>query len=246
MTDSVMTIASQLVLPDKVDGKNPQAFKLSVSIPANDDTGVMIDNVMKGDRIYIYDASGICSFKSAKMKRIKSIVRIANVVAEGILLAATEGAAAPAIPLWNTALKEIGNAVGDSDIKHSRRDAYGQDPGTEDYGKNEGGLIVCMPESKGAVYATDKFHFHDGAKQEGRLYKYYSQAAKDSNVLFPCNHKNEKKDGGRLSATASVHGAIHVLAFDSNFDDNAGAYNVSLVVIREGYDPNTCLAALGY
>jgi hypothetical protein len=205
-----------------------EAFKLWASIPVNDDVGVLIDNVLAGDEIIIYDASGIASFKSTSMKVIKGVVGIANAIGTKALVYATDGAAAPFVKEWNSTLDKVGKAVGDSDIKHGRRDAYGRDPGTGDYAKNEGGLIVCMPESKGAIYATKDYHFKDKAKDNGRKYEYYSDKAKANNVLFPCN-----VNGGKMSAIAGTAGAIHVLAFDEKFTDNAGAYTVGLIVIRK-------------
>lgn len=229
MSDSITTVTPTITLPINMAGVTGQieAFKLWVSIPANDDTGVLIDNVMAGDQIQVYDASGIASFKETSMKLVKGIVGVANAIAGDLLLYATDGTAAPFVMAWNKAVQGISDAVGDSDIKHARRDQYGRDPGTGDYGKDEGGLIVCMPESKGVIYATDDFHFADGAKSHGREYQYYSAAAKNYNVLFPSN-----VSGGRLTATASIPGAVHVLAFDSNFKDNAGSYTVGLLIIR--------------
>ncbi|WP_025762614.1 hypothetical protein [Dyadobacter tibetensis] len=225
---STQSITPNLTLPSFLDsGQQIEGFKLWVSIPANDDTGVIIDNVLPGDEIYVYDASGIASFKKTSMKLVKAIVGIANAIAGDVLMVATEGAAAPFVGAWNTALKGIGDAVGDSDISHGRRDMFGQDPGTGDYGKNEGGLIVCMPESRGAIYASDSYHLADDSKSQGRKYQYYSQAIKDKNAFFPCPVPD-----GRMSGKATISGAVHVLAFDSNFQDNAGSYNVGLIVVR--------------
>lgn len=219
------TLTLPLTIPDMA-GKI-EAFKLWACISANDNNGVTIDNVMVGDQVYIYDVSGIASFKSTNIKTVKSIVGVANAIVGLASIYATDGAAAPFVEQWNKSLQQIGDAFGNSNIAHARRDGYGRDPGTGDYAKNEGGLIVCMPESKGTVYATDDYHFADGAKSQGRKYQYYSSAAKKHNVLFPCN-----VEGGHLSAKASVPGTVHVLAFDSKFTDNAGAYNVALLIIR--------------
>lgn len=229
MSDSIETVSATLTLPITFPGATGQveAFKLWSRIPANDQNGITIDNVMKGDEIHIYYASGIASFKDTNMKMVKSIVGIANAIAEDVLLYATEGEAAPFLLQWNKYYKEIGDAVGDSNIKHARRDQFGEDPGTGDFGKEEGGLIVCMPESKGTIYASDRFYFSSKAKSEGRKYEYYSDEAKRLNVLFPSNSA-----GGRTSATATIGGAVNVLAFDSKFTDNAGDYVVGILIIR--------------
>lgn len=229
----VTLVVPSLTLPLNLKDSNgtdigqAEAFKLWASIPANDEVGVIIDNVLPGDEIIIYDASGIASFKSTSMKVIKGVVGIANAIATKTLVYATDGAAEPFVKQWNDTLDKVGKAVGDSDIKHGRRDAYGRDPGTGDYAKDEGGLVVCMPETKGAIYATSDYHFTDGAKSHGRKEEYYSAKAKTNNVLFPCNI-----EGGLMSAVAKTAGAIHVLAFDEKFTDNAGAYTVGLIVLR--------------
>eukprot|EP01084_Bolivina_argentea_P213789 363001_1 len=113
------------------------------------------------------------------------------------------------------------------DIKHKRRDGYGQDPGTDDYAKNEGGIIVCMPKAGGALYATDENHLQSGAKQNGRLPKYFSQNVINLNSFFPCN-----KSGGQMLATAKQDGVLHIIAFDQKFSDNGGTYEVKINITR--------------
>ncbi|MCW5201277.1 hypothetical protein VU07_05750, partial [Desulfobulbus sp. F4] len=161
---SGIVITPSVTLPaNNQDGKQYEAFKVWASIPVCDDKGITIDNVKNGDEITIYNAAGIASFDKTSMKMIKAIVGIANGIAGDILIYATDGLAAPFVEAWNKSLKAIGDAVGDSDIEHKRRDPYGKDPGTGDTGKHEGGLIVCMPGSGGAIYATDDYYFQDGA-----------------------------------------------------------------------------------
>lgn len=213
---------------DGEDVGNIEAFKLFASISTSDDVGIIIDNVMEGDEILIYDASGIASFKKTSMALIKGVIGIANAIGTSALVYATEGAAAPFVKEWNSALSSIGDAVGDGEIKHARRDAYGQDPGTGDYAKNEGGLIVCMPKSKGAIYATDDYHLTGDTKENGRRVEYYSEKTIEKNAFFPCN-----VSAGKMSGVAQIAGAAHILSFDSNFEDNCGAYTVGIIVIRK-------------
>ena len=93
---STTTISPTLTLPNRLDsGEQIEGYKLWVSIPANDDTGVIIDNVLPGDEIVIYDASGICSFDKTNMAMVKAIVGLANAVAGDVVMYATDGAAAP-------------------------------------------------------------------------------------------------------------------------------------------------------
>lgn len=205
-----------------------EAFKLFASISATDDVGIIIDNVLPGDELIVYDASGISSFRSSNMKLIKGLVGIANALATKALVFATDGAALPFTKAWNSALGKVGEAIDDGKMKHSRRDAYGRDPGTGDYAKHEGGLIVCMPKARGAVYATSDYHLTGDTKNKGRKTKYYPSKAEKKNVWWPCN-----VDGGLMSKKAEEAGAIHVLAYDDKFTDNCGAYTVGMIVIRK-------------
>ncbi len=241
---SVTIISPTLTLPLKNESNNKyDAYKLNVAIAANDNTGVVIDNVLPGDFIYIYRASGIASFKKANMKVVKSIVGIANTIVGGVVIASTDGAATPFVKAWNKSLKTLSDAVTKDEINRARRDPYGQDPSTSDYAKKEGGLILCMPKARGAIYANNDYYLQSDSKSEGRKYKYYSKKAKENNVIFPCPvnisshdiyHPNQaSSNSGRMSAIAEEPGAIQLLAFDSKFTDNAGTYEVGLVIVRK-------------
>lgn len=230
MSDPVVSISPALTLPPTMEGAPYaiEAYNLWVSIPANNDVGAIISGVLPGDTLIVYSASGIASFEKTSMKLVKAVLGVANAIAGDVLMFATEGAAAPFVAAWNSAVTQIGDAVGDADIQSKRRDPYGRDPGTGDYASHEGGLIVCMPECKGAIYATDDYYLDGDSKDHGRQTKYYSKAAVEHNVLFPC-----PVNGGQMRATASIGGSISILAFDSKFDDNAGAYSVGLCVVRQ-------------
>jgi hypothetical protein len=229
MSDPVVSISPALTLPPTMAGAPYaiEAYNLWVSIPANNDVGAIISGVLAGDTLIVYSASGIASFDSTSMKLVGAALGLANAIAGDVLMFATEGAAAPFVAAWNTAASTVIDAVGNADIKSKRRDPYGCDPGTGDYASHEGGLIVCMPECKGAIYASDDYYLGDDSKSKGRRYPDYSAAAKKRNVLYPC-----PVPGGLMSATASIAGAINILAFDSTFDDNAGSYNVGLCIVR--------------
>lgn len=232
VTSAVTAFSPTLTLPlnyQLASGQSvpAEAYKLWACIPANDETGIVIDNVQAGDTVLIYDASGIASFKSTNMDVVKAAVGIANAIVNGVAIVATEGAAAPFLAGWNGVVDKVQDAIPSGAVQHGRRDMYGRDPGTGDYGKQEGGLIVCMPESKGPIYATSDYYLDDGSKSGGRQTKYFSKATKAKNAFFPCN-----VSGGTLQGTASMAGAVHVLAFDSKFSDNAGYYTVALLVLR--------------
>ena len=233
-----VTFTPSITLPNQTPDDVPiQHYLVWASIPANDDKGIVIDNVLEGDEIEVYNAAGIASFGKVNMEPIKGIVGIINVVAGGAIVLA-EPEMAPLVAGFTAGVEAIIDAV-PNELGTTRRNAYGLDPGTGDYAKDEGGLIICMPESSGAIYATDKYHLTGDTKNEGRLYKYYSDATKDINAFFPCPVENDANDpaspdNGRMSGTSGKagRGAINILAFDERFDDNAGYYNVGMVITR--------------
>jgi hypothetical protein len=239
MISEAVTFSPAVTLPEQGPNGQPiQHFLVWASIPANDDKGIVIDNVLRGDVIEVYNTAGIASFDKVNMEPIKGIVGIMNAMIDGAVVL-TEPEMAPLVAAFTVGVNAIVDAVPD-ELGNARRTAYGLDPGTGDYAKNEGGLIVCMPESYGAIYATDKYHLTGDTKNEGRLYKYYSDETKKMNAFFPCPIFNEddpnSPDNGRMSATSNQvgRGAVTILAFDENFSDNAGYYNVGIIVTRPG------------
>ncbi len=207
------------------------AYKVFAGISSNDPDGLTIENVLAGDEVIIYDATGTAYFSSSKMNLIKGVIGIANAVAGDVLMFATEGAAAPFVKGWNESLSALGSAFEAPEGKGSKaRDSYGKDPNSGDFGKNEGGIIVCMPDSSGVLYASDDNHLKDGAKKNGRKPEYFSDNVKNSNAFFPFNGS-----GGQMSAVAGKSGNVHILAFDgkgNGFTDNQGYYTIGVIVVR--------------
>jgi len=206
------------------------AYKIWAAISTNDPGGLTIENILPGDQVIIYDASGLASFSASHVDLIKGVIGIANMIGGVVVIAATDGAATPFVEAWNKSVSKLGDAFPGTK-GNKNRDAYGQDPGGDlsdgNYAKEEGGIIVCMPEANGTLYATPDTYLADGAKKNGRLPAYFSKKVKDCNSFFLSN-----KPGGQMQATATKSGHVHILAFDSDFSDNQGVYNIGVVVVR--------------
>ena len=70
-------------------------------------------------------------------------------------------------------------------------------------------------------------HLENGAKQDGRLNKYVNEVDRDSKkYFFPCREKNST-----MKMDSTEDGIIYILAFDSDYSDNAGSYEVRFRVI---------------
>ncbi|EHN68012.1 MULTISPECIES: hypothetical protein [Aliivibrio] len=191
-------------------------------VTANDSTGLIIDNLQQGDQLTIESASGLASFKETDMKIIKSVISVYGAISTLGANIITEGQLTPYLSQFNSIFDSIKAAVPDK-IQHAVRDASGRDPGTGDYAKNEGGLIVCMPKARGAIYATSDNHLESGAKHNGRQEKYFPKSIKDKESFFFYDKAENKK-------ITSMTGAVNILAFDSKFSDNAGYYEFKVTI----------------
>lgn len=208
------------------ESPNAKEISLWAVVTANDSEGLIIDGIKKGDRVIIESANGIASFKETNMKFLKSIITITQAITEAGAAIYTEGQSTKFHDEFTASFDAIKEIVPNK-ITHARRDAWGEDPGTNDYAKHEGGLIVCMPSAHGAIYATEDNYLADGAKKNGRQTKYFSKNIKNLNSFFPCNCS-----GGTREGVAKTEGSINILAFDSKFNDNAGYYEFKLKIIR--------------
>ena len=114
-------------------------------------------------------------------------------------------------------------------------DGYGRDMDGGNYAQNEGGIIVCMPSARGPMYAHDKNHLEAAAASAGRFEDYLSSDMKDK-CFFPTRIDRENGENGTLRSArpqvADQDGVLHILAFDSIYDDNAGSYEVKFRIKR--------------
>ena len=182
-------------------------------IEAVDDRGIAIDAVKAGDTVSIRAISGQASFSGqpGAIKVLRSVIYSASA---GLIRK-------PA------AVKAAEDQVGIAKRRPEQgkeRDGYGQDE-NGNYARNEGGVIVCMPAAGGPMYAHDRNHLRPGAESEGRLDKFLSPDMRGK-CFFPTRDElgQERK--------VARDGILYVLAFDRDFKDNAGGYEVSLLIKR--------------
>ena len=177
-------------------------------VSATDGSGIAVDNVKEGDTFRIIDASGVCSFSKGKAKLVRSIVTVAASVA-------TAGVAGAG--LWkkvtDSMRAELDKHADDDSRGAKRRDAFGQEiGGGGNIAKEEGGLIVCLPPATGMVYSNGKVRRGDHKKPPPNG-AYFLQR-------------------GSISHAISADGVIRIGAFDSNFKDNAGCYEIKFSLTR--------------
>lgn len=205
-------------------GMTVGSVSLWAVVTANDSVGLIIDNLKAGDEVIIESANGVASFKETSMKSVKSLITVLGAVSTLGADILSEGELAPFNSEFEKGFDAIKAAVPDK-IVHAVRDAWGEDPGTGDYAKHEGGLIVCMPAAHGALYASSENYLASGAKKHGRKKEYFSKNIIEKESFFPCNCA-----GGVLQQKTSFDGPINILAFDSKFKDNAGFYEFKATI----------------
>ena len=200
--------------PDIVfDAKGSERWEFWAEISATDDSGVSVDKLKKGDKLQIIEISGAFSFAKGKSRLILSIIATAANAALG-----AAGAAA-----WNAAVSSMRKdldkhiAVDGGNDGGKKRDGYGREVGGDgNYAQEEGGIIVCLPQAGGVVYSSKKVR---RAKGGGGGYV-------GGGWFFPI-----RRDVGK-TWTIVRDGVLRIAAFDSNYSDNAGSYEVKFSITR--------------
>jgi hypothetical protein len=188
---------------------------LAAFLNARDDLGVAIANVKKGDTLAITSASGIASFDGKNGELVSSFIAVVATAAADV---ATNRTSAGVIKqLTITADSQFGSGG-----THKRRDAFGRDPGGEkQYEKNEGGVLVCLPEA-GGIYYSDLGKIKEKAER--------SDAIRPAHVKHGFFLRPNNPEHNRRHLTAD--GDLHLLVWDSKFEDNQGYYRVMVKLIR--------------
>ena len=225
--EAVAAMSAGQFRPDVAFPEDGAAIEFWGVVAANDRVGIVIDGLKKGDVVHVSSLNGIASFAESSNKLLAGFIEIAGGLLQNGLNYYSKGQAAQVDAAIDKHTRELVQELS-KDVKHKRRDAYGMDPGTDDFGKNEGGIIFCMPKSRGALYAAKENYLKGGAKHNSRLPEYFSDNIKRVNSWFP-----SRKEGGLDEKTVTQNGPLHVLAFDSDFRDNSGSYVIKLKVTRQ-------------
>ena len=226
-----MSDAGDPLVPDVKIEFPPDASGVAIwaKVSATDMSGVTITNIEMGDIVRVETISGFCSFSDKSfVGHLKSVAGIVG----GIL---TSG-----LPLFSgTEVKTIGDALKKgagslesyAGTKGKVRTGYGKVRGKDRFAVKEGGIIVCMPSARGAIYAAEDSYLDGDAEEHGRLPQYVAPHLRNW-CFFPC-----RQAGGLMEKTAQQDGTVHVLVFDKEYQDNAGAYEVKLTITRPGRGP---------
>ena len=205
------------------DRAEPEAL-LVLFINAADPLGVSIVGVQNGDYVEVLSPSGIASFSEDKGNPLAS--SIVGLVATGATVAVGAAGLPEVVPVINAAEKFAQEQFKATNAKTKKRDTFGVDPGSGHKARQEGGILVCLPEAGGTFYSGDGDHKErwikgDGARTDDRL------PAHVFGSFFPRQGFGEH-NRRKVTQTAPMY----VVPWDWKFEDNAGYYKVFVKLTR--------------
>jgi hypothetical protein len=205
------------VLWDATDGE----LSAVIFLNAGDDRGVMISGVQESDTIEFLSSTGIASF--AENTQNKYAGAVIGIVGAGATVAAGVFGVPEFTPLIGPAVEFAKSQFGEeTKVKSKRRDPFGVDPGTRDLARQEGGVIISMPDAGCCFYsgASEKFWIQ---KPGARIPRNYPAHVKGAFFLTP---------GGTNIHTANTAGDIIIYPWDWKFEDNFGFYRLHVLLKR--------------
>jgi hypothetical protein len=228
--NQIATIASALTTTKEL-GDHPAGFGkgfdwdrkdkeilLAVFINAADFLGVCISGVEAGDVLQVTSCTGVASFAEDTGNPLaESIVGLVASAAEiGAPLVGIP-AAVPFIEAAEAFAKEQFKAT---NAKTKRRDAFGVDPGSGHRARQEGGVLITLPEAGGPFYSGDSDHQSRWIKSPGDR--------TDVNLPSHVSHAFFPRHGDTNHNTRTLHtaGEIYITPWDYKFEDNAGYYKI--------------------
>jgi hypothetical protein len=212
--------------------RSTQSALLVVLVNPADPTGVMITGLEPGDTIQVLSASGLASFsKNTGHPGLSSLVAF---VADGT--AAVVSALVPGAKVSQpieAAGQVAAKAFQGSGNPEKFRDSFGVDPSSHGVALQEGGVIVCLPQSGGPYFSADSGHRSYWATNppvvgEARgLPTAYKSLINNPPFFFI-------GQGTPNAGVCQTNDPAYLLAWDYNFQDNSGLYEVYVQLTQAG------------
>lgn len=238
------TIAARLAAPSKAKpksqlvtvGEAPDGFgkqvlwnqadaQLAVTIflSAADPLGVMISGVKRTDTIELVSATGYASFSEDTEN--EGAGAIIGIIAAGAKVAATAFGAPEVAPLISAGAKFAESQFKEKKVKTKRRDAFGEDPGTGHKARQEGGVLISLPEARQIYYSGNSDHKERWIKEPGAPRDFAHKPDHVHGAFFLQPRSNNLH-------SASIDGDIIIYPWDHIFDDNFGYYRLNMILKR--------------
>jgi hypothetical protein len=202
--------------------RQDQAVKLVLFINAADPLGVSISGLKKGDTIEITSATGKASFsKDTGNPGLSALLGLAAVGTKIGLDSQSDSAYDKYV---DETTKILQGQLKGTNAADKFRDAFGHaDEGG--WGLEEGGVVVCLPETQGPYYSGDPDHRDRWASQPQNLDQPRGLPA-CLKGKFPRDPIFFLSSTQKRKGVCQQDGEAYVLAWDFAYGDNAGFYKV--------------------
>jgi hypothetical protein len=196
---------------------------------AADFLGVMISGVRATDTIEFVHAVGIASF--AEETENEGAGAIIGIVAAGATVAASAFGAPELAPVIGAATKFAESRFQENKVRKKRRDPFGEDPGSGHKARQEGGVIVSLPEARRIFTSGNSDHEERWIKEPGtRDTAHLPDHVKGKGAFF-------LQSGNGNQHTSGAEGDIIIYPWDHIFTDNFGFYRLHILLKRGSGKP---------
>lgn len=209
-------------------GREENQALLVVFVNAAGSAGVAIEGLEPWDHIEVTSATGIASF--AEETENETLTGLIGLVAIGAEVGSTVAGYPEAIPLIEKAEKYAKEQFKENKVRTKRRDPFGEDPGTGHRARQEGGVLVCMPEAKGIFYSGNGDHEERWIKDHNER----TVANLPKHIPVGCAFFLNRNDVNIMQTLTG--GEAYIVAWDHSFEDNMGYYKL-YVRLSKGVAP---------
>ncbi len=196
-------------------------------ISASDLYGIGVAGVTDGDTFEVVSAVGNATFSQDTQN--EGIAGLVTIVAAGAGLTAAAFGAPELAPLINGAGQAIAKQFPEQKTNSKSRDVYGQIAGSDEFARQEGGLIVCSPDAQGIYESGDGDHKNRWIKSG----KNRSDANRPDHVVPNAFFLQRDREPRHLHG----EGDLIISPWDHAFGDNVGAYRVNFILRRSDPPP---------
>lgn len=200
---------------------------LIVFLNAADMMGVMISGVTKFDTIRFVSAVGIASFSEDTEN--EGVGAFIGIVAAGAVVTASIFGAPEIAPVIGAAERFAKDRFKEKKVKTKRRDPFGEDPGTGHKARQEGGVLVSLPQGPTTQMFTSGGKFLEPIrwiKEPGiRTDANMPEHMKGKGAFFLVSGSENKRG-------AKADGDLIIYPWDHVFEDNFGFYKLHILLDR--------------
>lgn len=203
---------------------NDAGLAVVVFLNAGDAFGVMISGVKQSDTFELVSATGISSF--AEKTENKGVGAFIGIVAAGATVAASSFGLPQLAPVIGAAAKFAETHFEEKKVRTKRRDSFGVDPADGLKARQEGGVIVSLPQSRQIFYSGNDSN--DGKKRwikkpGTRVAAHFPDHVQGAFFLL---------GGSNNKHSAATDGDMIIAPWDFKFTDNFGFYRLNILLKR--------------